>query len=129
MLGLFFRLFAKQVLGILLEKTNARGGASKHWDRLFAEHKKKDIYKRKHPHGLGLPKMPSNIGDKKGASREWIINTPWVRRTDIEKTYSKDSFEGIFVNANQPRWLGYSQKNGLNDGNDIPIDVERRVFK
>ena len=27
------------------------------------------------------------------------------------------------------RWLGYSQKNGLNDGNDIPIDVERRVFK
>ena len=125
----FFRTFAKQVLGVLIDKTKAQGGASKLWESLIKEHKKRDIYKRKAPHGLGLDRKPPQVRETKKMSRKWVLSIPYEDRTPLEQRWTVDALEGVIVNSKrQPEWSGYFPENSQIQGIGISQDVERRVF-
>lgn len=128
--SIFFRQFGKQVLGIIIKKKEGKAGATKSWNRLISEHKKRDIYRRPVPRGLGLEKTPTATNGKNGKkhySKLWLSKNK-DNRTPLEKVFCEEYFDTLIINKNQPRWKGYSLEIDQNQQRDNTLMLERREF-
>ena len=112
----------------MIDKTKAQGGASKLWESLIKEHKKR-IFTKKSTSRLGLDRKPPQVRETKKMSRKWVLSIPYEDRTPLEQRWTVDALEGVIVNSKrQPEWSGYFPENSQIQGIGISQDVERRVF-